>query len=72
MFQQVMKVRDSRSSDRFYVVYETVDEDKGNCQCFDVYEDDGAGNGTMVCRGYNIIRIRSMVLSLGEFIEWAA
>ncbi len=70
MFDQRIKVRDSRSDDRYYVVYETIDEDNGDVQCFDIYEDDGEGNGTMVCRGHDMNRIRSMVLSLGEFIEW--
>jgi hypothetical protein len=67
-FDQIIKVR--QSYDRSYVVYETVDDD--GKECFDVYEDDGEGNGTQVARGYNIIRIRSMVLCLGEFIEWRA
>lgn len=53
-----------------YVLYETVDDD--DVKCYDLYDDDGRGNGTQICRGYNLDRMRSLVLSLGDLVEWKA
>ena len=46
-------------------------EDDDGHECFDVYTDDGAGNGELVARGYNHERMRTLTLALGEFVEWA-
>lgn len=51
-----------------YVLYETADEQ--GAKCFDLYEDDGHGNGVMLCRGHHESRMRSLALRLGEFVEW--
>ena len=51
-----------------YILFETDDDD--GLKCFDLYDDDGRGNGTMICRGYNLIRMRSLTLRLGDFVEW--
>ena len=76
MFEQDVKVRTSvvdgdESGNHwtvYYVLYDTEDDD---CHvCYDLYEEDGNGNGKIVCRGYNINRMRSLTLRLGEFVEW--
>lgn len=53
----------------FYVLYQ-VEDDNGTT-CFDLFTDDGQGNGNMICRGYNLPDMRHMALRLGEFVEWA-
>lgn len=52
-----------------YVLYRTHDDD--GRECFDLYDDDGAGNGTQIARGYHQRRMVSLTLRLGEFVEWA-
>lgn len=69
--EQVLKiVTDERDGDEFgqewqlhYVLYESADDD--GVTCWDLYEDDGAGNGTQVCRGYHKSSIVHMALRLG-------
>ncbi len=76
--EQVAKVRgEATNGDEFghewrehFVLYRNEDDD--GVECFDLYEDDGAGNGAMVCRGYHHGRMRSLTLALGELIEWKA
>ena len=51
-----------------YVLYKTIDDD--GAHCFDLYKDDGRGNGDMIARGYNEAAMRSLVLRLGKFLEW--
>lgn len=51
-----------------YVLYRTRDDD--GAECFDLYSDDGEGNGDMVTRGYNHAAMRSLTLKLGHFLEW--
>lgn len=78
MLEQRVKVRssdwdcdlDGRSWAVHYVLYET--EDHEGINCFDLYDDDGKGNGTMICRGYHEGRMRSLTLRLGEFVEWGS
>ena len=53
-----------------YVLYKTLDDEYR--VCYDIYTDDGLGNGVKVCRGYNANHMRSMTLQLGRFIEWKA
>jgi hypothetical protein len=52
-----------------YVVYHTVDDDSR--ECYDIYADDGEGNGTQVARGYNRSDVISIVLRLGDLVEWS-
>lgn len=52
-----------------YVVYETVDDD--GQAVFDLYDDDGRGNGKMLARFVNRRVAREVTLRLGEFVEWA-
>jgi hypothetical protein len=74
--QQYLKVRTNEwdgdeSGDEWqvhYVLMETEDDD--GRRCFDLYTDDGEGNGNKVCRGYHETDMRSMTLRLGEFVEW--
>jgi hypothetical protein len=51
-----------------YVLYRN--EDHEGSPCFDIYEDDGAGNGVMLCRGWKESAMRSLILSLGDLVEW--
>ena len=60
---------DGREWPVHYVLFQTEDDD--GHECFDVYTDDGAGNGELVARGYNHERMRTLTLALGEFVEWA-
>lgn len=56
-----------------YVLYRTTDDSGGEFhgrECFDLYSDDGAGNGDFIARGHNLIQMRSLTLRLGEFVEW--
>lgn len=53
-----------------YVLYETVDDD--GTRCFDLYSDDGEGNGDMIARGYDVHAMRSLTLRLGAFVAWGA
>lgn len=53
-----------------YVLYRTTDDD--GRVCFDLYEDDGEGNGTQIARGYHQHRMVSLTLRLGAFVEWKA
>lgn len=53
-----------------YVLYLTQDDD--GRKCFDLYSDDGLGNGDMISRGYNERSMRSLVLRLGRHVEWKA
>jgi hypothetical protein len=52
-----------------YVLMRTYDDE--GTGCFAVYTDDGRGNGVEICRGYHEHDMRSMVLKLGKFVEWA-
>lgn len=52
--------------------YENPDPTKETKEVFDLFDDDGRGNGTMICRGTNRNAMTSMVLRLGEFVEWKA
>lgn len=74
-FEQVVKVVtddwDSDHGDEWrvhYVLYETVTDD--GAECFDLYEDDGEGNGTQIARGFNKSRMVSLTLRLGAWVEW--
>lgn len=77
-FDQIIKVRsneyDGDETGRewriHYVVYRTRDDD--GRRCFDLYEDDGHGNGDMLCRFYKEARARQIAIKLGELIEYAA
>lgn len=53
-----------------YVLYR--ERDNAGRECFDLYEDDGRGNGDFIARGYHPGRMRGLVLRLGEFVEWEA
>ena len=53
-----------------YVLFRTEDAD--GTECFDLYTDDGKGNGEMICRGYSQGSMVSLALRLGEFVEWRA
>lgn len=48
-----------------YVLIRTHDD--AGLECYDVYTDDGYGNGDMICRGYNKHVMRSLTLKLGQF-----
>lgn len=50
-----------------YILYEMRDEGR---TCYDIYDDDGEGNGVQICRGYNLSRMLLLTLRLGVFIEW--
>lgn len=52
----------------YYVLFQTADDD--STPCYDLYDDDGRGNGTMIARGYHKGRMRSLALKLGDFVEW--
>ena len=75
-FEQLCKVvSDEWDGDDFgnewpihYVVYATCDDE--GTPCFDLYSDDGKGNGDMECRSYNERRMVSICLKLGYFVEW--
>lgn len=51
-----------------YVLYRTYNEE-GN-RCYELYLDDGKGNGNLICRGTNEAEMRRLTLRLGEFVEW--
>ena len=76
MHQQRCKVRSNdwdgdefgNSWQIYYILYQDTDDD--DRMCFDLYDDDGRGNGTMIARGYNESAMRSLILQLGEFVEW--
>lgn len=75
--EQVLKVRTSETDGDetgahwtvHYVLFETVDEDR-DCPCFDLFDDDGRGNGKQICRGWNRNAMVSLALRLGAFVEW--
>lgn len=55
-----------------YILYE-LDEPtdyEGVHHKFEIYEDDGAGNGVFVCSGFSRRLMRGLILQLGEFVEW--
>jgi hypothetical protein len=52
-----------------YVLMATTDDE--GTPCYDLCKDDGAGNGDIICRGYNVHAMRSLTLRLGKFLEWA-
>lgn len=56
--------------DVHYAVYATEDED--GVPCFDLWQDDGHGNGELVCAGYNRQKMVSLCLKLGDQVEWRA
>lgn len=65
--EQVVKVQ--ADAETFYIMYE-VKSDAFEGFRYEIYEDDGNGNGTIVCDGTDMLRMRSMVLRLGDFIQW--
>lgn len=75
-FEQICRVKSSEwdgdeSSHEWqvhYVLYATNDDDGRDC--FDLYDDDGRGNGIRIARGYTKSRMVSLTLRLGEFVEW--
>lgn len=75
--QQIVKVvSDETTGDVFgnewrehYVLY--ADNDDDGVPCFDLYTDDGQGNGNMICRGYNQGAMRSLTLRLGTWVAWS-
>lgn len=76
-FEQIVRVESQETNaDQFggwnvhYVVYRTRDDD--GRECFDLYDDDGRGNGVKIARGYHQGRMVSLCLRLGEFVEWKA
>lgn len=78
-FEQIVKVKsDEWDGDEsghhwqtHYVLYQTNDDLDGNGhECFDLYDDDGEGNGDMIARGYNKSQMVHLTLKLGEFVEW--
>ena len=76
-FVPVLRVRsDEVDGDEFgnewrveYVLFRTSDFYSG-LQCFDLYTDDGQGNGVKVCSGDNHATMRSLALKLGDFVNW--
>lgn len=76
VFEQYLKVRSNDRDDSgaghewtiHFVLYKTSD-DNGR-HCFDLYEDDGEGNGDFVCRGYKESSMLDLTLRLGTFVEW--
>jgi hypothetical protein len=80
-FEQVLKVRsdewdgddDGNEWQVHYVLYRAAGDpgaDDENLTCYDLYSDDGKGNGEMICRGYHLGSMRSLALKLGELVEW--
>ena len=53
-----------------YVLLREADDE--GTPCFDLYDDDGRGNGNMIARGYHEPSMVSLTLRLGEFVEWKA
>lgn len=53
-----------------YILYRSQDDD--GRACFDLYSDDGEGNGDLIARGHNETKMRSLLLRLGTFVEWAS
>jgi hypothetical protein len=39
---------------------------------YQLYDDDGRGNGSLICTGTSLKRMRSLILRLGQFVEWEA
>jgi hypothetical protein len=74
--EQVVKVRsdetDGDETGRHWTVHYILfhDQDDDGRDCYDLYTDDGAGNGKMICRGYNKNTMVSLTLRLGEFVAW--
>ena len=50
-----------------YVLFESVDDDTG-LTTFDLYTDDGLGNGPRICRFDNLTVARSLMLRLGDVV----
>ena len=83
MLTQILKVNANERDgdecghewDAYYLLYEDDGEDEKvlgfePLAPYAVYRDDGAGNGSEVCRGWNVNDMRHMVLALGTFVEW--
>jgi hypothetical protein len=75
-FVQIVKVlSDETDGDEFghewkvyYILYQT--EDQEGYPCYDLYTDDGLGNGVRISRGYKLRDMQNLILKLGKFIEW--
>lgn len=75
-FEQVVRVNSNeRTGDEsgdewtvFYALYRVHTEE--GVVVYDLYDDDGFGNGTMICRGTHRSRMVSLTMRLGTFVEW--
>lgn len=84
--KQVMKVISSECDGDFdpntnriiewkisYILYETTSNEKvqyNSIYNFEIYDDDGMGNGNFICAGYSISKMINLMRKLGKFVEW--